>query len=179
MSSVLDVRLVHTADLGAAGLGAARSLLDEVFAGEMTDSDWEHALGGLHALVWDGQLIAHASLVQRRLLHQGRALRAGYVEGVAVSPARRGEGHGAAVMQSLERVVREAYEIGALGATDEAAGFYAHRDWQRWRGRTSALTPSGIVATPEEDGSVFVLPVALALDLDAELTCDWREGDVW
>src|SRR3712207_8893328 len=46
---------------------------------------------------------------------------AGYVEGVAVRPDRRGRGHAAAVMSALERVVRSAYELGALGTTDEAA----------------------------------------------------------
>lgn len=35
-----DLRSVHTADLDAATLGAARSLLDDVFAGDVTDHDW-------------------------------------------------------------------------------------------------------------------------------------------
>jgi aminoglycoside 2'-N-acetyltransferase I len=43
----------------------------------------------------------------------------------------------------------------------------------------SALTPTGIKRTAEEDGCVFVLPVTVPLELDAELTCDWRDGDVW
>ena len=33
--------------------------------------------------------------------------------------------------------------------------------------------------TPEEEGFVYVLPVEAELDLTGELTCDWREGDVW
>jgi len=180
MPSVTDVRTAHTGDLDAATLRAARALLDAVFGDALTDLDWEHALGGVHALVWDeGQLVGHASVIQRRLLHAGRALRAGYVEGVAVHPDQRGQGHGAAVMEALERVVRGAYEMGALGATDEAAGFYALRGWKPWRGRTSALTPTGIVRTPEEDRSIFVLPVSAPLDLSGELTCDWRDGDAW
>jgi aminoglycoside 2'-N-acetyltransferase I len=72
-----------------------------------------------------------------------------------------------------------AYAIGALGATDEAVPFYTSRGWQRWRGPTSALTPDGVVRTPDEDGSVYVLPLPVPLDLDGELTCDWRDGDVW
>ena len=46
-------------------------------------------------------------------------------------------------------------------------------------GPTSALTPAGVVRTEDDDGSVFVLPVSSSLDLSAELTCDWREGDLW
>ena len=42
-----------------------------------------------------------------------------------------------------------------------------------------ALTPQGIERTPEHDGAVYVLPVAARLDLSGELTCDWRDGDVW
>lgn len=174
-----DVRTAHTADLDGAVLGAARSLLDDSFD-DMSDHDWEHALGGIHALAWEGgDLVGHASLVQRRLLHAGRALRSGYVEGVAVRADRRRRGIATAMMAELERVVRAAYDLGTLGASDEGAAFYASRGWQRWRGPTSALTPSGIRRTEEEDGGIFVLPVSLVLDLDAELTCDWRDGDVW
>ena len=68
-----EVRTAHTADLDAATLEAARRLLDLAFAGgKFDDHDWEHALGGVHALAWeDGELVAHASVVQRRLLHGG------------------------------------------------------------------------------------------------------------
>jgi aminoglycoside 2'-N-acetyltransferase I len=179
MASMTDVRTAHTADLDAATLKAARTLLYEVFD-DMTDQDWEHCLGGVHALAWEGaELIGHASVVQRRLLHGGRALRTGYVEGVGVRADRRGRGHGAAMMHALERVVRGAYDLGALGATDEGADLYAARGWKRWQGPTSALTPSGIERTEEEDGSIYVLPVAVPLNLSGELTCDWRDGDAW
>jgi aminoglycoside 2'-N-acetyltransferase I len=175
-----DVRTAHTAELDAATRRAARALLDDVFGEEMTDDDWEHALGGVHALAWEGaELVGHASVVQRRLLHRGRALRTGYIEGVAVRPDRRRRGHGAAMMEALERVVRDAYELGALSATEEGADLYAARNWTRWQGPTSALTPTGIRRTADDDGSVFVLPVGVPLDLSGELTCDWRDGDVW
>jgi aminoglycoside 2'-N-acetyltransferase I len=92
---------------------------------------------------------------------------------------RRRRGHGAAVMDALERVVRGAYDLGALGATDEGAGLYTSRGWQQWRGPLYALTPDGVIRTEEDDGGVYVLPVTTALDLSGELTCDWRDGDVW
>ncbi|MEP7020856.1 MAG: GNAT family N-acetyltransferase [Pseudonocardiales bacterium] len=175
-----QVRTAHTADLDAATLAAARALLDDVFYPELTDHDWEHALGGVHALVWEGaELVGHASVVQRRLLHDGRALRCGYIEGVGVRAERRGRGHGAAMMAALERVVGGAYDLGALAASDAAADFYAARGWQLWQGPSSALTPTGVTTTPDEDGCIFVLPSAVELDLSGELTCDWRDGDVW
>jgi aminoglycoside 2'-N-acetyltransferase I len=174
-----EVRTAHTAELDAGTLEAAHRLLDLAFAGKFDDHDWEHALGGVHALVYeDGELVGHGSVVQRRLLHAGRALRTGYVEGVAVRPDRQRRGHGSALMEPLERVIRGAYELGALGASEEGAALYDARAWQRWRGRTSALTPTGVVPTPDED-SIYVLPMAAKVDLDGEITCDWRDGDVW
>jgi len=134
----------------------------------------------MHALLWEGaELIGHASVVQRRLLHGGRALRAGYVEGVGVRADRRGRGHGAAVMQALERVMRGAYDLGALGATDEAAQFYVARGWTQWQGPCFALTPNGIRRTTADEGCIYVLAHAVGLDVFGELTCDWRDGDVW
>jgi aminoglycoside 2'-N-acetyltransferase I len=172
--------IAHTADLDPAVLDAARALLHDVFEGDFYDSDWEHSLGGIHALAWDGgELVGHAAVIQRRLVYGGRALRAGYVEGVGVRADRRGRGVGGALMSALEAVIRRAYDLGALGATDQAEPLYLAHGWQRWEGRLSALTPSGVVRTPEEDGAVFVLPVAVELDLTAELTCDWRDGDLW
>jgi len=176
---VADLQIAHTADLDPGVLRAGRALLCDVFD-DMTDDDWEHSLGGMHALVWeDGELIGHASVIQRRLMHAGLALRAGYVEGVGVRADRRGRGHGAAMMDALERIISRAYDLGALGATDEAATFYAARGWRPWRGRCFALTPDGITRTKDEEGAIFVLPQGVPLDLSGELTCDWRGGDVW
>ena len=146
----------------------------------MTDHAWRHALGGMHALVWErGELVGHAAVVQRSLVHAGRALRAGYVEAVAVKADRRGQGHGATMMTELERIIRHAYDLGALGAGEMGAPFYASRGWKPWRGRTWALTPDGLVRTADEDADVFVYEATARLDLSGDLTCDWREGDVW
>lgn len=45
----IETWTAHTAELDAATLRAARSLLDAVFGREMTEHDWEHAVGGAHA----------------------------------------------------------------------------------------------------------------------------------
>ena len=174
------IQVAHTADVDPATLHAARAMLEAVFEGDFEDADWEHSLGGMHALAWDGdEVVGHASLVQRRLLHAGRALRAGYVEGVGVRADRQRRGYGGAMMDALERIIRGAYDLGALGATDDGAALYQARGWQRWRGPTSAITPDGVIRTREEDGFIYVLQGAAELDLDGELACDWRDGDVW
>ena len=82
-------------------------------------------------------------------------------------------------MSALERIITTAYDVGALGATDEAERLYAGRGWRRWEGPLFALTPDGIRRTRDEDGAVWVLPGSTHVDLAAALTCDWRDGDVW
>jgi aminoglycoside 2'-N-acetyltransferase I len=174
-----ELRTVHTADLDAGTRSAIRALLDAAFGG-VGDDTFENVLGGLHALLAeDGELVGHASVVQRRLLYDGRPLRTGYIEGVAVREDRRRRGHGAAMMSVLERVVRSGYQLGALGASAEGGRLYAARGWRLWRGPSSALTPEGIRRTAGNDGSIYVLPVSVPLDVSGELVCDWRHGALW
>jgi aminoglycoside 2'-N-acetyltransferase I len=176
---MVDVVTLHTSELDADTRAAARELLYAAFD-DMTEHDWEHSLGGLHALVMDGaRVVGHAAIVQRRLLYGGRALRAGYVEGVAVHPEHRRRGYCGAMMAVVEGVARRAYDVAALGATDQAAAIYVSRGWQLWQGPSWALTPSGIRRTEDDDGAVHVLPLEVELDVRESLTCDWRDGDVW
>ncbi len=174
---VSELRTLHTADLDAGMRSQIRGLMDAAFDG-VSDDTYENVLGGIHTLVIeDGELIAHASVVQRRMLHGGRALRTGYIEGVAVRSDRRRRGHGDAMMAVLERYVRSGYQVGALGASTEGSHLYASRGWQLWRGPISAMTPDGIRPTPS--AMVYVLPVSEPVDLRAELTCDWRPASLW
>jgi aminoglycoside 2'-N-acetyltransferase I len=174
------VKIAHTSELDSATLKAIRVLLEDVFEGDWTDDDWDHTQGGMHALVWDGtELVGHAAVVQRRLLHNGRALRTGYIEGVAVRADRRERGHGNALMEAMERVIRGAYELGALSSSDQAARLYTARGWQRWQGQTFMLSPNGIIRTPDEDENTYVFPLTTPINLTASLTCDWRDGEAW
>lgn len=152
--------------------------------GEFTDADWEHALGGMHAVIClRGALIGHAAVVQRRLLYGGAALRCGYVEGVAVREDHRGQGLGSTLMDAVEQVIRGGYHLGALSATDLGRPLYAARGWLPWQGPTSVLAPEGLTRTPDDDGTLLVLPGELpanvTLDPEAAIACDWRDGDVW
>lgn len=46
MTRLTELVVAHTGQLDPAVLVAARGLLETVFAGELTEHDWEHALGG-------------------------------------------------------------------------------------------------------------------------------------
>ncbi|MCV7344833.1 GNAT family N-acetyltransferase [Mycolicibacterium rhodesiae] len=181
-AQVHTARLIHTSDLDAETRHSARQMLTDAFGGpaDFTDSDWEHALGGMHAIIAHrGALIAHAAVVQRRLLYRGTALRCGYVEAVAVRDDWRGQGLAHAVLDAVEQVIRGAYQIGALSSTPLGETIYRPRGWLHWQGPTSVLAPGGSTRTPADDGSIFVLPVDVEVDATAELACDWRLGDVW
>lgn len=171
----------HTARVPADVLAGSRALMDLAFD-DFEDEDWNHALGGEHA--WaaeDGRVVAHGSLVLRRCYlgddEGGRVLRVGYVEAVAVHPEHQRRGLGGAVMAALEQLA-PAYDLLALGASDAGRPMYGARGWVPWRGTLHVLGPSGRVRCDEEEGHVLVHS-ADGLDLDAPLTCDWRDGDVW
>ena len=177
-----EVTQAHTAELLADELRDLRALLDEAFEGECEDADWEHALGGIHVLVREGEeLVGHVSVVQRRLLHRDLALRTGYVEALAVRPGRRRRGHAGLAMSAAERVIRAAYDLGALSDGTGVEGFYERRGWLRWRGPTFVLAPGGLERTEEDDGGILVLatPLSPELELAGPIACDWRPGDVW
>ncbi|WP_282700946.1 GNAT family N-acetyltransferase [Streptomyces sp. CC219B] len=181
MTTPCQLRTAHTADLTRAELDAVRDLLVDAFDGDFSDEDWEHGLGGVHALVHDdaGRLLAHGSVVMRRVRHHGRWLRVGYVEAVGVRADVRRSGLGGRVMAELERVIDRAYDAGMLSASDEGAALYAARGWEVWPGRICGLGPDGVVHLPDEEGSAFVRPaLAGSLDPGHELLFDWRDGDV-
>ena len=169
---------VLTAHTSEADLPALRSLLDDVFGEWLTEDDWDHCLGGIHAIAFDGDApIGHASVVQRQLTNAGRALRAGYVEGVAVRADHRRRGVATMLMRELEQVIRASYMLGALAATDEGAPFYEALGWKRWAGALAAFTARGIQPTGDE--AVYILEVDGELDPAAPLIADFRAGDVW
>lgn len=173
------VQLAHTHELNDPVLRLARRLLYTTFA-DMTDHDWSHALGGVHALVWEGDdLVGHGCVVQRSFLCGETPLRVGYVEAVAVARSRRRRGIGSAIMGELGAVIRRAYDVGVLGTSDDGTHLYSARGWRLWRGQTWAMSPAGVVRTPEEDDGVFVLDDHGALDDSLPLICDWRIGDLW
>jgi aminoglycoside 2'-N-acetyltransferase I len=185
----VGLRRVATAALTEDELRALRRLLDPAFGAErFTEDDWRHTLGGVHALaVEEGELVAHAAVVDRTLRAGGRRLRTGYVEGVATRPDRRRRGLARLVMREAEAVIRRRHELGALSDGSGIPGFYERLGWERWQGPTfvepAPLPDAGPepVRTKDDDGGVMVLrtPATGDLDLTVPLVCDWRPGDPW
>jgi aminoglycoside 2'-N-acetyltransferase I len=177
------VRVVRTDALGADALDVIRRLLVDAFAdvgSSFEPEDWDHALGGTHAVVEvGGRVVAHASVVPRTLEIDGVPLRGGYVEAVATRPNARLQGHASAAMRALAEVIAQEFEVAALSTGLQP--FYERLGWERWPGTTGVRTATGIRSTPEETEGIMVLrtrgtpPFAQS----SLLVCDWREGDFW
>jgi aminoglycoside 2'-N-acetyltransferase I len=176
-----DVRTLTTSEAPAGLLAEIRRLLDAAFGGDFTEDDWAHTLGGWHVVVTDPVgLLSHAAVVPRVLGVAGRPWVTGYVEGVATTPARQGEGLGALAMTAATSYVRTAFELGALSTG--RTGFYERLGWERWRGPTYVRQADGsAVRTEEEDDGVMVLRFgpSAGIDLAAPISCEARPGDDW
>lgn len=175
------VRRVHSAELTPTEIEVLRGLFSAAWpGGDFAETDWQHAQGGIHVLVEDeGEIRSHASVVQRDFEASGHVLDTGYVEAVATWPEHQRSGYASAAMREIAKIVDERYELGALSTGEDA--FYERLGWQRWRGPTFVREIDGLARTPDEDGTVFIrtTPRTPPLDLETEIVCDWRVGDVW
>ena len=179
------LRTLKTAELTDAEIVVTRELMRAAFWDEdederFTDDDWAHALGGVHVVLeLHGEIVSHAAVVERELHVADTPLRTGYVEAVATAPAHQGQGYGTLVMTAVDAIIRDGFELGALGTGRH--GFYERLGWETWAGPTFVRTTAGPRRTPDEDGYILVLrtPTSPPLELTAPISCDWRPGDVW
>jgi len=183
-ASGLTLRRAATDELTGSDVAAIRALLEAAFGPEederFTDDDWEHASGGRHFILeLDGEIVAHGSVVERELRVAGQPLRTGYVEAVAVAPARQAGGFGSRLMEAIAADIAERFELGALGTGRHR--FYERLGWRSWAGPSFVRMPDGERATPDEDGYIMVLatPTTPPVDRTGAISCDWRPGDIW
>lgn len=177
---MIEQRVVPSDGLTQDDRAQMRALFDAIWEGGFSREDWDHTFGGLHVLRRaDGELVAHGAVVERTLWLDGEPLHVGYLEAVATSPEHQGHGHGSAVVEALDAIVREDYQLGGLSTGRR--GFYERLGWLLWRGPLAVRTADGDVPTVFEHGAVLVLPTPRVPDpdLDATLACDPRSGDDW
>src|SRR5919106_4550970 len=80
------------------------------FKDGFTDDDWDHTVGGVNVLAVDNGIVAHAAVDERLLMAADRALRTGYVEGVATAANHRRRGYASIVMRQVGGIIRKSYE---------------------------------------------------------------------
>lgn len=122
-------------------------------------------------------LVGHALWITRRLQSDARPpIRTAYVEAVVAEPALQRQGLAAAVMKKLARAVAD-FELGALATG--VPEFYVRLGWELWRGPLFIRAGDALRPTPGEKVMILRLPATPALDLDASLSAEWREGEPW
>jgi aminoglycoside 2'-N-acetyltransferase I len=177
-----SLRVVPSAKLSAAEWSALTDLCVAAFA-EPWDGYWESIGPGVHVLAEDPKrgIVAHAAIVDRLLYPGDSVLRAGYVEAVAVWPDLQRSGLGTRVMEVIDRMIDDRYELGALGTGRQP--FYARLGWVVWQGATWIRNRDDTLErSPNEDGGImvrFTPQTPRGLDLTLPIAVDWRPGEVW
>ncbi len=177
MSGQLEIEVVHVDELSPSSRSRIIALCSRAF-----DEDFHRLFqllpASTHVLAYaGGDLASHACWVTR-WLQPGELglLCTAYVEAVATAPDRQGQGYGSAVMRRVALEIA-GYELGALSPA--RPHFYERLGWEPWRGPTAIRTAEGLLHTPDEEVMILRTPRTPALDLDALLTGEWREGELW
>ena len=177
-----SIRVVASADLSSSDWSTLTDLCVAAF-NEPWDDYWESIGPGVHVIAEDGRrgIVAHAAIVDRLLYPGDATLRAGYVEAVAVWPELQRNGLGTDVMEVIDAMIDESYELGALGTGSH--GFYRRLGWVVWQGQTWIRERDGsLQRSPDEDGGIMIRLTAATpkdLDLTLPIAVDWRPGEVW
>lgn len=171
------IELTASVALSAAERAAIVALCEAAFAEDFSQLFIHFARSWHVQARLDGAPISHACWVERWLQPAGApVLRTAYIEAVATLPERQGQGYGKMVMERIAREIAP-YELGALSPA--RPGFYERLGWEHWRGPTAIRTDAGLLPTPEEEIMILRTPQTPPLDLDAAITAEWREGELW
>jgi len=177
MPDSLTLDVIRSADLAGSERSEILALCSRAYGMDYeplyrTFLDATHVLARRH-----GTLVSHALWVTR-WLQCGTLppLRTAYVEAMATEEAYRGRGFAMAVMRRVAAEIH-AFELGGLSPGQP--GLYARLGWELWRGPLFIRTADGLLPTPGERVMVLRLPNTPLLDLDAPLSAEWREGELW
>ncbi len=135
--------------------------------------DASHILG-----YFDGVLVSHALWVTRYLqAGTDPIMRAAYVEVVATDSNYRNRGFASSVMKYLIGEIQD-YDLAALSPF--SVEYYAQLGWELWQGPLFIRTNDKLLPSPDdEEVMIFRLPKTPTLDLNASLSAEWREGELW
>lgn len=177
MRENLKIEVVPADQLSPDRLASIHSLCRRAYQEDLaplfkTFKQATHLLGFL-----DSTIVSHAMWVLRRLQPGGGpCLRAAYVEMVATEPRFQGRGFATALMRRVAGAI-DTYDLGGLCPADTE--LYARLGWVFWRGPLFIRSPEGMIPTPEERIMILPLSKTPPLNLDAPLSAEWREGELW
>jgi aminoglycoside 2'-N-acetyltransferase I len=140
---------------------------------------FETFVGATHVLGHvDGMLVSHALWVTRHLqMGTEPIMRTAYVEAVATDANYRNRGFAASVMKHLIGEIQD-YDLAALSPF--SVEYYGRLGWELWHGPLFIRTNDKLLPSPDdEEVMIFRLPKTPVLDLNASLSAEWREGELW
>lgn len=173
----LQIRLVEMGTLTPAEWAEVLALCNRAYEEDL-ESLFETFEGSTHVLgSLSGSIVSHAMWVTR-WLQPGDAppLRAAYVEMVATDPPYQRQGFASQVMLRLADAIID-FDLGGLSPAWPL--MYARLGWEFWRGPLFIRRADRLIPTPEEEVMILRLPKTPPLDLEAPLSVEWREGDLW
>jgi aminoglycoside 2'-N-acetyltransferase I len=135
--------------------------------------DATHILG-----YFDGALVSHALWVTRSLqAGTDPIMRTAYVEAVATDSKYRNRGFASSVMKHLIGEIQD-YDLAALSPF--SVEYYGQLGWELWHGPLFIRKNNKLQPSPDdEEVMIFRLPKTPTLDLNAPLSAEWREGELW
>src|SRR5574342_462798 len=173
-----DIKVVHSRLISETLRKEIVSLCNRAYEKDMgtlfeTFVDATHVLGYYNDL-----LVCHALWVTRRLqVGTNPILRTAYVEAVATEVEYRNRGFASSVMKYLVGQIQD-YELAALSPF--SVEYYERLGWELWRGSLFIRTKYNLMPSLDgEEVMIFRLPKTPALDLNAPLSAEWREGELW
>lgn len=174
----LHIRVIPSKDLTQAENLAVRELCERAYEEEFelildTFSNATHILG-----YHQDNLVSHALWVTRWLqVDDAPTLRTAYVEAVATEPTYQRRGFATAIMQ---RVAQEIQDFDLAALSPFSAEYYQRLGWELWRGPLFIRQDGALISTPDdEEVMIMRLPNTPPFELNARLSAEWREGELW
>jgi aminoglycoside 2'-N-acetyltransferase I len=174
---MLRIEIVKAADLTTDARAAIVEMCNRAYEEDLaplfaTFHDATHLLG-----FEESALVSHAMWVTRWLQPgNGPLLRTAYVEMVATDPDFQGRGFASEIMRHLAVAITD-FDLGGLSPAETS--LYTRLGWRFWRGPLAIRTGQTMIPTPEEQIMILLLPKTPALELDAPLSAEWRDGELW
>jgi aminoglycoside 2'-N-acetyltransferase I len=156
-----------------------KELLNLAYEGDFGPEDWEHTFGGRYFIGYlNGTIIAHGSVVPRKMFIDGEERIVGYVEAIGVLPDKWRQGFGSKLMAEITEFCLQTYEISMLSS--EERDFYSRLGWQQFFGASFVQDGDLEVRTEEEDEGLMVLTRIKGGARDIKrAVCQSRSGDSW
>lgn len=178
MEDQLQLKVVNSESLPDADRSTIISLCNRAYEEDL-EPLFNTFMTATHALGYYAQfLVSHAMWVNRWLqIGTNPVMHTAYIEMVATEKTYRSRGFVTAIMKCVADEIQD-FDLGALSPFSVA--YYERLGWELWRGPLFIRTDSGLIRTPR-DGDVMILrlPRTPNLDVNAPLSAEWREGELW